>query len=199
MADKKATTKKVSKPKKASSKKKVVNKNAKWFVLNTQSGHEPRVAKQIQARIKANSMEKEILDVIVPTQDKIVVKDGKKRTVKEKIYPGYILINMELTDDAWHIVRNTEGVIGFVGTGKHPSPITESEARAILNFMEVKQPTFQSSLSIGDSVKVGEGPFADHVGRVNEINQDRGQVKVLLSFLGRETEVNFELSQVKKI
>lgn len=179
--------------------KKVVKKDHKWFIVNTYSGLENKVATQLKARIKANKLEDLITEILVPTQDKIVISKGKKKTVKEKIFPGYVLINMKLTDDTWHIVRNTEGVTGFVGTKKRPTPLQPNELKSILAFTKVKQPTYQTSYSIGDAVKVVDGPFADFVGSINEINQDKGQVKVLLSVFGRETPVVLDFLQVKKL
>lgn len=196
MKKKEANTKKVEKTKEEPKKE---NPKAKWYVVNTYSGHETKVANQIKARVKANAIEDIVLDVVIPTQDKIVISNGKKRTVKERIYPGYILVNMELQDNSWHIVKNTEGVIGFIGNKKNPTPISDKEASAIINFMSVTQPTYHSSFNVGDTVKVAEGPFADHVGRISEINKDKGQVKVLLSFFGQETPVVFDFLQVKKL
>ncbi len=196
---KKKTEKKSKPKKKAKSTKKKKNKNLKWFIINTYSGHENRVAKQLEARIKANKIDELIPEVLVPTQNKIVVKKGEKKTVKEKIFPGYVLVQMELNDDTWHIVRNTEGVTGFVGTKKKPTPLNEKEVKSILAFTKVKQPSYQSSFSLGDAIKVTEGPFKDFVGAIKEINQDKGQIKVLLSVFGRETPVVLDFSQVKKL
>lgn len=190
--DKKATEKKTIK-------KKPKNKKLQWFIINTYSGHENRVATQLDTRIKANKMKKLITQVLVPTQDKIVVTKGKKKTIKEKIFPGYVLIEMELTDDTWHLVRNTEGVTGFVGTKKRPTPLNPTELKSILAFTQVKQASYQSAFSVGDAVKVVDGPFVDLVGSINEINQDKGQIKVLLSVFGRETPVVLDFLQVKKL
>lgn len=210
MAEKKKSTSKKSKAKAKTVKKPKTKKTKKakkvksekgfdWFIVNTYSGHENRVAKQLDARIKANKMEDQIKEVLVPTQDKIVVSKGKKKTVKEKIFPGYVLIQMKLNDDTWHIVRNTEGVTGFVGTRKRPTPLNKDELKSILAFTKVTQPSYQTSFSLGDAVKVVEGPFADFIGSISEINQDKGQVKVLLSVFGRETPVVLDFLQVKKI
>jgi transcriptional antiterminator NusG len=187
------------KGKKVKSKKTSKSDNQKWYIVNTYSGHENRVATQLDARIKANNMEDLISEVSVPTQDKIVVTKGKKKTVKEKIFPGYVLVKMELNNDTWPIVRNTEGVVGFVGTGNKPTPLKKKELQSIIAFTEVKQPTFQTSFAVGDAVKVVDGPFKDFVGSINEINQDKGQVKVLLSVFGRETPVVLDFLQVKKL
>lgn len=198
---KKDVAQKAKSKKKATKKQKKKSKsdNQKWYIVNTYSGHENRVATQLDARIKANSMEKLISEVSVPTQDKIVVTKGKKKTVQEKIFPGYVLVKMDLNNDTWPIVRNTEGVVGFVGTGNKPTPLTKKELKSIMAFTEVTQPTYQTSFAVGDAVKVVDGPFKDFVGSINEINQDKGQVKVLLSVFGRETPVVLDFLQVKKL
>jgi len=175
------------------------SKDQEWFIVNTYSGHENRVANQLQARIKANNMEDVITKVLVPTQDKIVVTKGKKKTVKEKIFPGYVLVKMNLDETTWPVVKNTEGVIGFVGTGNKPNPLNKEELKSILAFTQIKQPTYQSSFTLGDAVKVVDGPFKDFVGSIDEINQDKGQIKVLLSVFGRETPVVLDFLQVKKL
>ncbi|MBN2016192.1 transcription termination/antitermination factor NusG [Candidatus Dojkabacteria bacterium] len=208
--EKKKSNKKIQKKKvKKTTPKKVIKKTAKkttsknkdlqWFIVNAYSGHENRVATQLEARIKASGMEDLITEILVPTQDKIVVTKGKKKNVKEKIFPGYVLVKMALNNDTWPVVRNTDGVIGFVGTGKKPTPLNPEELKSIMAFTKVKQPTFQTSFSIGDAVKVVDGPFKDFVGSINEINQDKGQIKVLLSVFGRETPVVLDFLQVKKL
>ncbi|MEI7579164.1 MAG: transcription termination/antitermination protein NusG [bacterium] len=170
-----------------------------WFIVNTYSGHENKVANQIKQRVKANNLEDQIVDIIVPTQDKIVVSGGKKRTVKEKIFPGYVLINMKMDDETWQVIRNTEGVTGFVGTEKKPTPLAKIEIEKILAYTKVEQPAYQTSFTIGDAVKVVDGPFKDFVGSINEINEDKGQVKVLLSVFGRETPVVLDFLQISKL
>ncbi len=175
------------------------NKNLNWYIINTYSGHEKKVANLIQEKIKANSLDKQVVEVVVPIQDKIVVKEGKKRTVEEKLFPGYILINMEINDETWRVIRNTDGVTGFVGTEKKPTPLREDEVKGILAFMDIKQPAYSSTFAVGDAVKVTDGPFKDFVGSINEINEDKGQVKVLLSVFGRETPVVLDFLQVTKL
>lgn len=175
------------------------NKNHKWFIISTYSGHEKKVANQIKQRVKANDLEDKVSDVIVPTQEKIVVSSGKKRTVEERIFPGYVLICMEMNDETWQIVRNTEGVTSFVGTEKKPTPLNEKEAQSIISYMDVKQPSYQFAFSVGDAVKVVDGPFADFIGSISEINEDKGQVTVLLSVFGRETPVSLDFIKVSKL
>lgn len=196
--EKRTKVKKDSKKTPAKKKKKGV-KGQEWYIVNTYSGYENKVATQLEARIKANNLDDVITEIVVPTQDKIVISKGKKKTVKEKIFPGYVLIKMLLNDETWQVVRNTEGIVGFVGTKKKPTPVNPGELKSILAFTEVKQPTYQASFSIGDAVKVVDGPFKDFVGSISEINQDKGQLKVLLSVFGRETPVVLDFLQVKKL
>ena len=175
------------------------NKAHKWYIISTYSGHEKKVANQIKQRVKANDLEENISDVVVPTQEKIVVSAGKKRTVEERIFPGYVLICMDMNDSTWQIVRNTEGVTSFIGTEKKPTPLSEKEAKSIIAYMDVKQPAYQFSFAVGDAVKVVDGPFADFIGSISEINEDKGQVTVLLSVFGRETPVSLDFMKVSKL
>lgn len=177
----------------------IENNNLKWYIVHSYAGQENTVANNIRQRVKANNIETKVTDVIVPTQEKIVVKGGKKKTVEEKIFPGYILLNMELDDDTWRVIRNTEGVTGFIGTDKKPTPLSAKEAKGIMAFMDVKQPTFSASFEINDSVKVTDGPFKDFLGTISEINEDKGQVKVLLSVFGRQTPIVLDFLQVTKL
>lgn len=170
-----------------------------WYIVNAYSGYEKRVANQIIQRTKANNLEAFITEVLVPTQNKIVVSEGKKRTVEEKIFPGYVLVKMEMDDKTWQIIRNTEGVTGFVGTERKPTPLSPEEVRSIMAFMKVEQPSYQASFAVGDAVKVTDGPFKDFVGSISEINEDKGQVKVLLSVFGRETPVILDFLQVTRL
>ncbi|KXK07854.1 MAG: hypothetical protein UZ20_WS6002001071 [candidate division WS6 bacterium OLB21] len=150
-------------------------------------------------RVKANNLEDQISEVVVPTQEKIEVREGKKRTVQEKFLPGYVLVKMEMNENTWQVIRNTEGVTGFVGTGKKPTPLNPEEAKRILAYMDVEQPAFQTSFAVGDAVKVVDGPFTDFVGSISEINTDKGQVKVLLSVFGRETPVILDFLQITRL
>ncbi|HOY46061.1 MAG TPA: transcription termination/antitermination protein NusG [Candidatus Dojkabacteria bacterium] len=170
-----------------------------WYIVNAYSGHEKRVANQIQQRAKANNLEDLITEVLVPIQNKIVVSEGKKRTVEEKIFPGYVLVKMIMNDQTWQIIRNTEGVTGFVGTERKPTPLNPEEVKSILAYMKVEQPSYQASFAVGDAVKVMDGPFKDFVGSISEINEDKGQVKVLLSVFGRETPVILDFLQITRL
>ncbi len=197
---KKKTLKKT--PKKKVPAKKVVKKenpNAKWYVLNIRTGYENSIQKELRQRAEATGMEDRIVELLVPVQKKIFVKKGKQEVKEEKIFPGYILIKMELDNRSWDLVQNTEGVRGFVKTDRYPKPLAESEVQAITKFMEVEQPSFQTSFSVGEAVKITEGAFADFIGSVQEIDTAKGKIKVLISFLGREAPVELELSQVTKL
>ncbi len=195
MAEKKVT-KKTKKEVKATKKD---NPNAKWYVLNIRNGYENKIQKEIRQRAEATGMEEKIDEMLVPVQKKIFVKKGKQEVKEEKIFPGYILIKMELDNKTWDLVQNTDGVRGFVKTDRYPKPLAESEVKAITKFMEVEQPSFQTSFSIGEAVKITEGAFADFIGSVQEIDTTKGKIKVLISFLGREAPVDLELSQVTKL
>ncbi len=199
MEKKKKTT--TTKTKKVEVKKEVKkdNPNAKWYVLNIRTGYENSILKEIKQRAEATGMEDKIVDLLVPVQKKIFVKKGKQEVKEEKIFPGYVLIKMELDNKTWDLVQNTEGVRGFVKTDRYPKPLAESEVQAITKFMEVEQPSFQTSFSIGEAVKITEGAFADFIGSVQEIDTTKGKIKVLISFLGREAPVDLEFSQVTKL
>lgn len=170
----------------------------KWYVINAYSGHEKRVAALIQQRIDIAGLNPKISKILVPTQNKIVVTEGKKKSVEDKILPGYILIKMVLDDTTWPLVRDTQGVIGFAGMDKKPTPLNSTEVKAIMRFMKVEQPAYQSSFAINDAVSILEGPFKDFPGKVIEINESKGKVKILISIFGRETPVELDFTQVKR-
>jgi transcriptional antiterminator NusG len=186
-------------PKAEESEKKVENPKARWYVVHTYSGHENKVAATLKQRIDSMSLEGKILDILVPTQEKIEIKDGKKVPVKEKIFPGYILIKMELDDESWHAVRSTAGVTAFVGIGNRPTALPEEEVQTIMKFSQMEAPKYKASFSLGEAVKIIDGPFADFLGTVDEINEEKGKVKVLVSIFGRETPVELDFLQVSKI
>lgn len=175
------------------------NKNLKWYVLNVQSGHENSIADAIKQRIEATKSEGKITDILIPTQKKIIVKGGKQNIKEEKIFPGYVLIKMDLNDETWGLIANTEGVRGFVKVDKFPRPLPESEVQAIMKYMEIEQPQYQSSYSVGEAVKITEGAFVDFIGSVQKLDDSKGKVTVLISFLGREAPVELDFSQVSKI
>lgn len=172
---------------------------AKWYVIHVQTGYEPRVKQGLEQRIKSLGVEDKIFDVVIPMRDVIVVKKGKKTKITEKVFPGYVLIRMILNDDSWLVVRTTEGVTGFVGAGLKPTPISEKEVAAIMKFVQQEQPKYKVKLSPGEAVKITEGPFADFLGTVEAIDEDRGKVRVLVSIFGRETPVELDFLQVVKL
>lgn len=181
----------------------VINPDAKnkgrWYVVHTYSGHETRVAHQLTQRVKSLGLENEIQEILIPTQEKIEIRAGAKQKVKEKIFPGYLLIRMVLTDSSWLTVRTTNGITGFVGVGDRPTPLEEKEIGAIMKFMTAASPKFKAKFTIGEAVKIVDGPFADFLGTVDTIDEEKGKVKVLVSIFGRETPVELDFLQVTKI
>ncbi len=170
----------------------------RWYVIHTYSGYENRVKTNLEHRIKSMNAEDEIFEVIIPNEDEIEVKDGQRRTVARKVFPGYVLVQMKMTPDSWDVVRNTPGVTGFVGTGSKPVPLEEEEVKKILRQMEAETPRIKVGFTQGQKVRITDGPFADFVGIVDEINLQKGKVKVLVSFFGRETPVELDFLQVEK-
>ncbi len=170
-----------------------------WFVIHTYSGYEERVKKNLEQRIKYMDSGDEISQVIIPTEVEIEVKNGQRRNVDKKILPGYILVQMKMSDQSWDIVRNTPGVTGFVGSGSKPTPLQEEEVNQILKQMEAEAPRVRVGFHQGQSVRVTNGPFIDFVGVVDDISLDKGKVKVLLSLFGRETPVELDFLQVEKL
>jgi len=169
-----------------------------WYVVHAYSGHEDKVKKNLEKRIESMDMHDQILEVFVPMEDEIEIKDGKRRHVQKRIYPGYILVKMIMSDESWYVVRNTPGVTSFVGSGNQPVPLQESELKSILK--QVKQePTIRVEFQLGESVRVVDGPFADFLGKVDEINPEKGKLKVLVNMFGRETPVELDLLQVEKV
>jgi transcriptional antiterminator NusG len=177
----------------------VVENNAQWFVIHTYSGHEERVKKNLEQRIKFMDSESEILQVVIPTEDEIEVRGGRRRTVTRKILPGYVLVEMKMDERTWSVVRNTPGVTGFVGSGNVPTPLREREVGEILKQMSAEAPKVKVGFRKGQSVRVTDGPFIDFVGIVDEINMEKGKVKVLLSLFGQETPVELDFLQIDKL
>ncbi len=174
-------------------------KSKTWFVVHTYSGYEERVKKNLEQRIRFMDSEGEVSQVVIPTEDEIEVRSGQKRTVSKKILPGYVLIQMKMSDQSWEIVRNTPGVTGFVGSGDKPVPLREEEVNQILRQMEAEAPKLKIGFREGQSVRVTDGPFVDFIGVVDSINSEKGKVKVLLSLFGRETPVELDFLQVEKL
>lgn len=172
---------------------------ASWYVIHTYSGHENKVAITLKQRVLSIGLEDKIFNILVPTQEKIVISEGKKRSVKEKLFPGYILVNMILSDATWHAIRSTSGVTGFVGTGDKPSPLPEKEVKSIIKFMKMEAPKFEAKFNLGDSVKIIDGPFSDFIGKVEALDEEKGKVTVLVSVFGRETPVELDFLQVSPL
>lgn len=174
-------------------------KHARWYVVHTYSGHELRVAEQLRQRVESMGLEDQILELLIPTQEKIEIRSGAKQTVKEKIFPGYLLVKMVLNDQSWLTVRTTNGITGFIGVGDRPTPLEDKEVKAIQKFMSAAAPKFKSKFSVGEAVKIVDGPFTDFLGTVDNIDEERGKIKVLVSIFGRETPVELDFLQVAKI
>ena len=170
-----------------------------WFVVHTYSGYEDRVKKNLDQRIKFIDSGEEILQVVIPTEEEIEVRGGQKRTVTKKILPGYVLIQMKMTDQSWNIVRSTPGITGFVSSGNKPVPLPEEELNRFLKQKTAEAPKVKVGFRKGQSIRVSDGPFIDFVGVVDDINAEKGKVKVLLTLFGRETPVELDFLQVEKI
>lgn len=170
-----------------------------WYAIHTYAGYENAVARNLRQRIESLNMQEKIFSVLVPTEKKIKVKGGKRVEEEEKVYPGYILVDMVVTDDSWFVVRNTPRVTGFVGSGVHPVPLTQKEIDQLLGRMDSNQVKHEINLVPEDAVKISDGPFKDLEGKVSEVDTERGKVKVLVSMFGRETPVELDFLQVKKL
>lgn len=173
--------------------------NAKWYVIHTYSGHENKVSNTLKQRIETMKLKDQIFDIVVPTRNVVTVRHGKKEEQKEKIFPGYILVRMVLNDMSWFAVRTTQGVTAFVGAGDKPTPISESEVKAIMKFMEMEAPKYKTTFSVNEAVKITDGPFADFLGTIDSIDEEKGKLKVLVSIFGRETPVELDFLQVAKL
>ena len=170
-----------------------------WYVIHTYSGYEDAVAKNLKQRAESLDMEDKIFNVLVPKEKKIKIKSGKRKTVEEKIYPGYVLVEMIVTDDSWYVVRNTPNVTGFVGVGTTPVPVSPKEVETLKQRMGVETPQYKIEVKAGDPVKVVDGPFKDFDGKVSEVDEERGKVKVLVNMFGRDTPVELDSLQIKKL
>ncbi|HNZ86619.1 MAG TPA: transcription termination/antitermination protein NusG [bacterium] len=171
----------------------------RWYVIHTYSGYEENVKRNLEERIESMNMKDKIFEVLIPTETKIKIKNGKRKTVREKIFPGYVLVKMFVTDDSWYVVRNTPNVTGFIGTGTTPIPMTDEEVKVLQKRMGVEEPEYKIDVEKGDAVKIIDGPFKDFEGKVASIDQNHGKVKVLVSMFGRETPVELDFLQIKRI
>jgi len=169
-----------------------------WYVLHTYSGYENKVKRSIEHRVDALDLGDRVHEIVVPTHDEIEIRAGQRHTVPRKVFPGYVLVRMELDDDTWYALRNTPGVTGFVNINNKPVPLADPEVQAVLKGMTAEAPKVKVTFQVGDSVRITDGPFADFRGEIDEINQERGTMKVLVSFFGRETPVELDFLQAER-
>jgi transcription termination/antitermination protein NusG len=170
-----------------------------WYAIHTYFGYEDAVVRNLKQRIVSLGLEDKIFDVVVPTEKKVKIQGGKRKVVEEKIYPGYVLVDMIVDDNSWYIVRNTPRVTGFVGSGITPIPLAKDEVDTLFERMGDKEPKYKIDIKAGDIIRINDGPFKDFEGRVSEIDEERGKVKTLVSIFGRETPLELDFLQVKKI
>jgi transcriptional antiterminator NusG len=173
--------------------------NKQWYVIHTYSGYENKVKANLEKRVDSMNMGDKIFRILVPMEDEVEIKDGKKKITKRKVFPGYVLVEMIMTDDSWYVVRNTSGVTGFVGSGTKPIPLHESEVKLILKQMGVEEPRARSLYQVGQNIRVISGPFENFVGIIEENHPEKGKLKVLVSMFGRETPVELEYTQVEDV
>lgn len=179
--------------------KKSGDKKAKWYVVHTYSGHEAKVAQTLKQRVQSMKLEDKVLELLIPTQSKIQIRKGEKKKIKEKIFPGYLLVKMILSDQSWLTVRTTPGITSFVGVANRPTSLPRNEVETIMKFTKMKAPKYKAGFTVGEAVKITDGPFADFLGSVDNIDEEKGKVRVLVSIFGRETPVELDFLQVAKI
>jgi len=181
------------------SEEKIANNEARWYAIHTYSGYEENVARNMKQRIESMDMEDKIFDVLIPTETKIKIKNGKRKNIREKIFPGYVLVNMIVSEASWYVVRNTPNVTGFIGTGTTPAPLSKEEIDNLKKRMGVEEPKYNIDVVIGAAVRIIDGPFKEYEGKVAEIDEARGKIRVLVSMFGRETPVELDFLQIQKI
>ena len=179
--------------------KQVATGEKKWYALHTYSGYEDNVARNLKQRVESLGYEDKIFSVLVPKEKKIRIKGGKREVVEDKLYPGYVLVEMIVSDDSWYVVRNTPNVTGFIGAGVIPTPLSPEEVENLLKRTGTEETKYKFDIAVGDNVKITDGPFKDFDGRVSEVDEERGRIKVLVTMFGRETPVELDFLQVKKI
>lgn len=179
--------------------KQVITGQREWYAIHTYSGYEDSVARSLNQRVESLGFEDKIFSVLVPKEKKIRVKGGKREVVEEKIYPGYVLVEMVVSDDSWYVVRNTPSVTGFIGAGTTPTPLARAEVDSLLARMGVEEPKYKVDVVVGDRVKISDGPFKEFDGKVSEVDMEKGRVKVLVTIFGRETPVELDFLQMKKL
>tara|TARA_B100000315_G_C14352048_1_gene484463 strand:+ start:179 stop:721 length:543 start_codon:yes stop_codon:yes gene_type:complete len=178
---------------------KQIQRGRRWYAIHTYSGYEENVSENLKQRIESYDMSDKIFGILIPTEKKIKIKNGKRKVITEKIFPGYVLVDMMVTDDSWYMVRNTPNVTGFIGTGTIPTPLSEEEIKALQKRMGVEEPQYKIDVEIGDAVRITDGPFKNSEGKIDNVDNERGKVKVLVSMFGRETPVELDFLQVKKL
>ncbi|MFA5853511.1 MAG: transcription termination/antitermination protein NusG [Patescibacteria group bacterium] len=179
--------------------KQILQQGRRWYAIHTYSGYEENVCDNLKQRIESLDMQDKIFGVMIPKEKKIKIKNGKRKTVEEKIFPGYVLVEMVVTDDSWYVVRNTPNVTGFIGTGTTPSPLSDEEVKSLQKRMGVDEPEYKIDVETGSAVSIADGPFKGFEGKVAEIDEARGKIKVLVNMFGRETPIELDFLQVKKI
>lgn len=179
--------------------KQTLNQGRRWYVLHTYSGYEENVEKNLKQRIESMDMEDRIFEILIPIEKKIKIKNGKRKVVEEKIFPGYVMVEMIVTDESWYVVRNTPNVTGFIGTGTIPTPISDKEIKDLKKRVGVEEPKFKIDVSVGSPVKIVDGPFKNLEGKITNVDESKGKVKVLVSMFGRETPIELDFLQIKKI
>lgn len=179
--------------------KQIQQQGRRWYAIHVYSGYEENVAESLKQRIEAMGMEDKIFNILVPTEKRIKIKNGRRRVVREKIFPGYVLVEMIVTDDSWYVVRNTPSVTGFIGSGTTPIPLSEEEVKSIQKRMGVEEPKYKIDIDLGSPVRIIDGPFKGFEGKVSEIDNERGRIKVLISVFGRETPAELDFLQIKKL
>jgi len=170
----------------------------KWYVLHTYSGYENKVKKTIESRVDALDLNDQVYEIVVPTQEEIEIRSGQRHPVQRKVFPGYVLVRMDLSDDTWYAIRNTPGVTGFINIDNKPVPLADETVQKIMKGMTAETPVVKMTFQIGDTVRIIDGPFADFRGEIDEINNEKGKIRVLVSFFGRETPVELDFLQAER-
>ena len=179
--------------------KQSLNQGRRWYVLHTYSGYEENVEKNLRQRIESMDMEDKIFNILIPIEKKIKIKNGKRKVIEEKIFPGYVMVEIVVTDESWYVVRNTPNVTGFIGTGTIPTPVSEKEIKDLQKRMGVEEPKFKIDVMVGSPIRITDGPFKNLEGKIINIDEAKGKVKVNVSMFGRETPVELDFLQIKKI
>jgi len=179
--------------------KQIQKEGRRWYAIHVYSGYEENVAENLRQRVDSMDMSDRIFQIIVPTEKRIKIRNGRRRVIREKIFPGYVLIEMDVTDDSWYLVRNTPSVTGFIGSGTTPIPLAEEEVKSIQKRIGVEEPKYKIDIDLGSPVRIIDGPFKGFEGKVSEVDEERGRIKVLITVFGRETPAELDFLQLKKL